>query len=303
MQHNHYDIAVIGGGPAGLEATLVLARTRKRIIVFDDPQPPRNAASHGVHNLLGLDGLRPAEIREIAWKQIAVYQSAELCHEQVINIEKLNNGEFYVIGDEGTSISAKHVILAVGYRDVYPNIPGFAECWADTIIPCPYCDGYENRDRAWGIVASSVRKAHHFPPLVQNWTSDTKLLLQANVSIDSNYQDKLIASGISVHKGGITQIYHIDGRVKAVSLDTGEEVAVGTLLWIPPKKPLPLVHTLIENLGLEIDDEGHAKTDTIQQTNVTNLWAVGDVQNGRWALDAIYTGGKVANIIIKDWYR
>jgi len=303
MQDNLYDIAVIGGGPAGLQATLVLARTRKRIIVFDDPQPPRNSASHGVHNLLGLDGLLPAEIREIAWKQIDIYQSAELRHEQITNIDKKDNDYFCVTGNKGTSVRAKHVILAFGYQDIHPNIPGFAECWADSIIPCPYCDGYENRDRIWGIVASSEREAHHFPKMAQNWTPDIKLLLQSGVSVDSDYQAELIASGISVHTGAITRIHHIDGKVEAITLDNGEKIEVDTLLWIPPKRPLPLVQILVENLGLEVNNEGYVKTDNTQQTNVNRLWAVGDIQDGRWALDAIYTGGKVANTIIKEWYR
>jgi len=303
MQNNGYDIAVIGGGPAGLQATLVLARTRKRIIVFDDPQPPRNAASHGVHNLLGLDGLFPAKIREIAWEQIKLYQSAMLCNKQVTNIEKLDDTDFCVTSSDDTSIRAKHVILAFGYQDIHPNIPGFAECWADTIISCPYCDGYENRDRVWGIVATSERDAYHFPMLAHNWTQNVTLLLQSGISIDSDYHDKLIAAGILVHTGNITQIHHTGGKVECVLLDTEKEIEVGTLLWIPPKKPLPLVYILVEKLGLEVDDIGFIKTDSTQQTNVPNLWAVGDVQNGRWALDAIYTGGKVANTIIKDWYR
>jgi thioredoxin reductase len=303
MQNNHYDIAIIGGGPAGLQAALFLARTRKKIIVFDDPQPPRNSASHGVHNLLGVDGLLPAEIREIAWKQIDVYQSAVLCHEQVTNITKADNDDFYVTGDKGTSLTAKHVILAFGYRDVYPNIPGFSECWADTIIPCPYCDGYENRDRVWGVVASSEREAHHFPKMVHNWTPHVKLLLQPGVSIESDYEADLIASGIPVHKGAITQIQHTGSKVEGVSLDTSEHIEVGTLLWIPPKKPVPLIHTLVENLGLQVDNEGYVKTDTTQQTNVNRLWAAGDVQNGRSALDAAYTGGQVAIMIIRNWYQ
>lgn len=129
------------------------------------------------------------------------------------------------------------------------------------------------------------------------------MLLQPGVSIDSNYQNNLIASGISIHKGEITQIHHIDSKVEGVSLDIGEKIEVGTLLWIPPKKPLPLVHILVENLGLEVDDEGYVKTNNNQQTNVNRLWAAGDIQNGQWALDATYTGGKVANMIIKAWYQ
>lgn len=302
MQNNQYDIAVIGGGPAGLQATLVLARTRKRIIVFDDPHPSRNSASHGVHNLLGLDGLLPAKIREMAWEQIKVYQSAMLCNKPVTNIERLDDNVFYVTSSDGISISAKHVILAIGYQDTHPNIPGFAECWADTIIPCPYCDGYENRDKVWGVVATSEKDAYHFPMLAYNWTRNIKLILQSGVSIDSDYQDKLTASGISVHRGDIEHIHHTDGKVEYILLDTGEAITVGTLLWVPPKKTLPLVQRLAANLGLEIDDEGYVKTANTQQTNVTNLWAVGDVQNGHWAIDAICTGAKVANLIIREWY-
>jgi thioredoxin reductase len=153
------------------------------------------------------------------------------------------------------------------------------------------------------VVASSERDAHHFPRLIQNWTAKVKLLLQPGVSIDSAYAADLIASGISVHEGAITQIHHAGGKVEGISLDTGEIIEVGTLLWVPPKDPLPLIHTLVENLGLEVDGEGYVKTNNNQQTNINRLWAAGDVQNGRWALDATCTGGKAAQTIIKDWYQ
>jgi thioredoxin reductase len=121
------DVAILGGGPAGLQAALVLSRTRKKIIVFDDPEPPRNAASHGVHNFLGLDGLLPTDIRKIAWKQIDKYDSAELRKEKIVNVNKKEDGIFVITDDDERSIRAKKVVLAVGYHDVYPDIPGFAE--------------------------------------------------------------------------------------------------------------------------------------------------------------------------------
>ena len=86
-KHNNiFEVAIIGGGPADMQAALVLTRTRKKIVVFDNPQPPRNAAAHGVHNFLGLDGLPPAEIRRIAWKQIDRYKSAELRSQRIVDI-------------------------------------------------------------------------------------------------------------------------------------------------------------------------------------------------------------------------
>lgn len=301
---NQYDIAVIGGGPAGLQATLVLARTRKKIIVFDAPQPPRNGASHGVHNFLGIDGMRPYEIRDLAWEQINVYQSAELCREQVVSVTKSDDNCFEVTGNQGTTIRAKHVILASGYRDVFPDVAGFTDCWANTIINCPFCDGYENRDRVWGIVATSEDYAHHFPTMLRNWTPHIKLLLQAGVSIDEDYHKQLVADGVSVHSGTITQVHHTAGKVEGVTLDTGETVDLGTLLWIPEKQPIPLIQNLVENLGLELDAGGFVKTDQFQQTNVAGLWAAGDVQNARsGALDSASTGMMVAFMIIKGWYE
>jgi thioredoxin reductase len=160
------DIAILGGGPAGLQAALVLSRTRKKIIVFDDPEPPRNAASHGVHNFLGLDGLLPTEIRKTAWKQIDKYGSAHLRKQKIVNVNK-EDGIFVITDDNETSIRAKKVVLAVGYHDVYPDIHGFVECWADTIILCPFCDGYENRDRVWGIVVNSKVELERFPKMAQ----------------------------------------------------------------------------------------------------------------------------------------
>jgi thioredoxin reductase len=127
QQVEEIDIAILGGGPAGLQAALVLSRTRKKIIVFDDPEPPRNAASHGVHNFLGLDGLLPTEIRKIAWDQIDSYNSTELRKEKIVTVNK-EDGAFFITNDIETSVKAKKVVLAVGYHDVYPDIPGFIEC-------------------------------------------------------------------------------------------------------------------------------------------------------------------------------
>ena len=122
-QVEEIDIAILGGGPAGLQAALVLSRTRKKIIVFDTPEPPRNAASHGVHNFLGLDGLLPIDIRKIAWKQIDKYDSAELRKEKIVNVNKEKDGIFVITTDNEKSIRTKKVILAIGYYDAYPDIP------------------------------------------------------------------------------------------------------------------------------------------------------------------------------------
>src|SRR5918994_412064 len=297
------DIAILGGGPAGLQAALVLSRTRKKIMVFDDPEPPRNAASHGVHGFLGLDGFLPTDFRKVAWEQIKRYNSAELRRERIVNIEKEEDGAFLVTNDNETSVKAKKVVLAVGYHDVYPNIPGFIECWADTIIPCAFCDGYENRDRIWGIVVNSKTELEKLPKMAQNWTSKIKVFISPKMEITTSYQNELSKLGIPIYRGIITKVNHTNSKVKSILLNSGEKIETETLIWIPSKRPSPLIQKLVENMDVELDQQGYLKTDKMQQTNIKGLYAAGDIQNSfSGALEAAYTGGMSAISIVHEWY-
>jgi thioredoxin reductase len=304
-QGEEIDIAILGGGPAGLQTALVLSRTRKKIIVFDTPEPPRNTASHGVHNFLGLDGLLPMDIRKIAWEQINKYNSAELRKEKIVNVIKEKDEKFVITSDNESSIRAKKVILAVGYYDVYPDIPGFIECWGDTIISCPFCDGYENKDRIWGIVVNSKTQLDLFPKMIQNWTSKIKVFLSPNIEIESVYQNELSKLNISVCRGIITKVNHSSTKVESVSLESGENIQVDTLLWIPQVKPIQLIQRLIINFGLELNEQGYIKTNEKLQTNVKGLYAAGDVKGSSpiGALAAAYNGGIAATSIVHEWYN
>ncbi|MEM8486587.1 MAG: NAD(P)/FAD-dependent oxidoreductase [Bacteroidota bacterium] len=298
------DVAIIGGGPAGLQAALVLARTRKDVIVFDSTSPPRNGASHGVHNVLGLDGLLPAEIRSQAWAQINVYQCAGLRKERVDNIEIDDAGVFVLSSENGTQLKAKRVIIALGYEDIYPSIEGFSEAWANTIIPCPFCDGYENRDRVWGLVINSAMQAAHFPALVKNWTASARLILnQKEVVLDVKDEEKLRENGFTIHAGSIVEIEQVNGNVKSVKLDTGEVVEIETLWWAPARKKSALEEKVIRDFQLSLDEMGLIQTDESGQTDVKGLYAVGDVaQMPPSALGAMVGGNTAALSIIRAWF-
>ncbi len=299
------DIVVIGGGPAGMQAALVLARTRKRIVVYDDPAPPRNDASHGVHNVLGLDGMTPAEIRAQAWSQIGLYNQAELKEARVRDVVQTALGEFVISTGDGAQVKAKKVILALGYNDEHPEIEGFAEAWADTIIPCPFCDGYENRDRVWGIVANAEMQATHFPDMLQNWTSSIKLILNnPDIQLEAAFEQEMAARNVPIHRGVISAIEQVDGKVKSVMLDTDARVDVETLLWIPSRIRTTLEQRLIVNFNLALNDLGLIETDDDQETAVKGLFAVGDVSSGKSsALGAMMAGSQAAAKIIKSWYN
>jgi len=301
MNQEQIDVAIIGGGPAGLQAALILARTRKRLIVFDAPEPPRNNASHGVHNFVGLDGLRPSEIREQAWQQIDVYQSAELRREQVVDVQAHETG-FSMTGEAGSSVIAKHVVLALGFRDSYPDVPGFMDCWGTTILACPFCDGYENRDRVWGLVASSQMALEHMPQIYRHWTNEASMIVSPNLTISDEQRTALDAQNITLHRGEIVEVHHRGGKVEAVSLNTNERIAVGTLWWRPDEAPQPLTEKIIANFSLELDNNGYIKTDAQHQTAIQGLWAVGDVKGWASALGAAFDASQAAYAITRVWY-
>jgi len=199
--------------------------------------------------------------------------------EKIVNVIKQKDEKFVITSDNESSIRAKKVILAVGYYDVYPDIPGFIECWGDTIISCPFCDGYENKDRIWGIVVNSKTQLDLFPKMIQNWTSKIKVFLSPNIEIESIYQNELSKLNIPVYRGIITKVNHSNNtKVESASLKSGENIQVDTLLWIPQVKPIQLIQRLIENFGLELNEQGYIKTNEKLQTNVKALYAAGDIK-------------------------
>jgi thioredoxin reductase len=172
------------------------------------------------------------------------------------------------------------------------------------IIPCPFCDGYENRHRVWGVVVNSKMELEKLPKMAQNWTSKIKAFLSPNLEIESSYENELSKIGIPVYRGIITKVNHTNTKVESVSVESGENIQVDTLFWIPLAKPSKLIQRLVENLGLELDEQGYIKTDEMQQTNVKGLFAAGDVQGvpSRGALAAAYNGGMAASSIVHGWY-
>ena len=143
-----------------------------------------------------------------------------------------------------------------------------------------------------------------FPKMVKNWTSKIKVFVSPNTKIESSYQNQLSKLDIPIYRGIISKVNHISTKVKSVSLESGENIQVDTLLWVPTVKPSQLIQKLVENLGLELNEQGYVKTDGKLQTNVKELYAVGDVQGSSpiGALAAAYDGGMAATSIVHEWY-
>ena len=176
-----WDCMIVGAGPAGLNAALVLGRTRRRVLVLDSAQP-RNYATHEMHGVLGHDGLDPADLRARGRTELGRY-GVEVVTAEVEDAEALA-GTVRVTSSFGADLT-RTVLLATGILDEVPDIPGFAEVWGTTAHTCPYCDGYEHRDERLAILAAGAR-GEHLAILLRQWSDDVVLLSNGPHGLDAD---------------------------------------------------------------------------------------------------------------------
>ena len=148
MQTHSWDVIVVGGGPAGLSAALLLGRCRRRVCVFDDGRP-RNAAAHASHGFFTRDGTAPRELRELGRAQLEAYKVA--CFDDTVAHACVREGRFEIETAQGALHRARKLLLATGVVDSLPEQSGFAECFGKSVFQCPYCDGWEQRERAIAV--------------------------------------------------------------------------------------------------------------------------------------------------------
>jgi thioredoxin reductase len=151
-----WDCLIVGAGPAGLNAALVLGRARRRVLVLDHAEP-RNAATHEMHGVLGHDGRDPADLRARGRDELGRY-GVDVVTAEVTGAGLLD-GEVRLVSDRGTEVS-RTVLLATGMLDELPDVPGFADVWGTSAHTCPYCDGFEHRDERLAVFAAGARGEH-----------------------------------------------------------------------------------------------------------------------------------------------
>lgn len=167
MEKQILDVAIIGGGPAGLNAALMLGRARKNVAVIDDGRA-RNAVTRETHGFLTRDGVSPGEFRRIAKEEIGTYPSVSFVEDTAVSIEGAD-GRFAISTAQGNSFVSRKVLFAVGMKDRPLDIPGLAETYGKSAFVCPYCDGWELRDQQLVVIAKG-EGAMHFAPLLSGWT-------------------------------------------------------------------------------------------------------------------------------------
>jgi thioredoxin reductase len=267
------DVIIIGGSFAGLAAALQLGRARRKVTVLDTGLPRNRFAGHS-HGLLGHDHKPPLDILAEARQQLARYPTIRLVNARADSVSGAID-DFSVLTADGESHGARRLILSYGVADQMPDVPGFAEGWGTSIVPCPYCDGFEVAGQHWGVVWSGPH-SHNSVRLFRDWTD--KLTVFANGhDLPPEIQADLGRRHIPVVDGRIIEIAHHGGHTATINLDTGRSVAVDILFALPRNKPSASLH---ESLGLATVDApvGIAlKVDERRETSVRGIYAAGDL--------------------------
>jgi thioredoxin reductase len=267
------DAIIVGGSFAGLAAALQLGRARRKVTVLDTGLPRNRFAGHS-HGLLGHDHKPPLDILAEARKQLARYPTIRLVNARADSVSGAID-HFSVFTGDGESLEARRVILSYGVVDQMPQVPGFAESWGTSIVPCPYCDGFEAAGRHWGLVWSGPQ-SHNQARLFQHWTDELTVFADGH-DIPPEIQADLARRNTPVVLGRIVGIAHREGRLTTVNLDTRRNIAVDILFAHPRNKPSASLH---ESLGLATVDTPTGivlKVDERRQTSVPGVYAAGDL--------------------------
>ncbi|MGW5075449.1 NAD(P)/FAD-dependent oxidoreductase [Rhodococcus sp. NPDC004095] len=297
--NDRYDVVIVGGGAAGLGGALSLSRARRSVLVVDAGRP-RNAPAEHMHNYLGREGANPRDLLRIGRDEVAGY-GAEFVDGEVVDAAATDAGFRIRLGD-GREATARQLLVTTGLVDELPDVAGLRERWGRDVLHCPYCHGWEVRDGAIGILATSSLAAHQ-ALMWRQWSSDVVVFAHTAPPFGAADLEKFAARGIEVVEGAVTGL-EVDGdRLTGVRV-AGRGVIARQALVAPPRFE---VHTeFLRGLGLEpvAQEMGgevigtHLPADPTGATTVPGVWVAGNVTDPRAQVISAAAGGVQAGAMI-----
>ena len=264
------DVVIVGGGPAGLSAALVLGRACRRVVLFDSGRP-RNSVSHVLHGFLTRDCTDPAELRSIGREQLRRYQTVEV-RDAVVADARIAEDGFEVELADGERLACRKLLLATGMMDELPAIQDFEDFYGISAFHCPYCDGWEWRGRALAVYGKSGKgPALAFELL--GWSRDIVLFTDGPAEFSEEDRDCLRRNGIAVEEAPILGLEGETGKLRDIRLSDGRTIARDVLFFATPTKQ---GCGIASGLGCEFDDKGSVRTRSYEKTNVAGLYVAGD---------------------------
>jgi thioredoxin reductase len=291
-----FDVVIAGGGPAGLSAALLLGRCRRRVLLCDTGTP-RNARSRSLNGYLSRDGIAPMELLRIGRDELRVY-GIETREVAVDDVTRLGD-RFEVRLAGGERIGARTVLLATGVADHLPQIAGLEECYGVSVHHCPYCDGWEHRDKTIAVIGDRISPAGLALSL-KTWSDQIVVCSHGTSRITPKQRERLASQKIEVYTQRISRIEHDAGQVRAIVFaDAGskERVACEAIFFTAPQSQQC---QLAERLGCEFTRKGTVRTDNLGKTCVDGVYVVGDASRDvQFVIVAAAEGAKAGVAINK----
>ncbi len=288
-----YDVAIVGGGPAGLTAAIWLGRYLRRVVVIDAGDP-RNWETRGIHGYLGLEGITPGALRNRGREDARKF-GASLVDATVSRVERLDDDLFRLTLESDTTLTAARVLLAIGVHDVWPDVPGLEKCYGATAHVCPDCDGYEARGKKT-VVIGSGRKAAGLALALTTWTREIVICSNgAPAEMTAELLAKLDALNIPIIEASIERVTSSSGEARALELSGGMCLDCDQIFFAIGQEPSD---DLGAQLGCERDEIGRVVTDLHFHTSVRNVYAAGDIIHGPQMAIAAAGIGAVAAVAI-----
>lgn len=288
---SNYDVAVIGGGAAGLSAALVLVRARRKVLVVDSGSP-RNAPAAHMHGFLSRDGLPPAELLALGRTEVESY-GGDIHPGTVTSLVAETADRYGVLLDDDRKVIARRLLVATGLRDQLPDIPGLADRWARDVLHCPYCHGWEVRDQMLGVLGGSP-EAVRYAQIVRQWSDDV-VYFDPACSLTPVERDGLVARAVAIVTGPVSQILTKDDRLCGVVMED-RRIIRRDALFVPPR--FTPNSNLLTDLGCDLDADGWPATDATGRSSIPGVWVAGNITNPRAQVITAAGEGSAAAIAV-----
>jgi thioredoxin reductase len=288
-----YDVVVVGGGAAGLSGALMLARSRRSVVVIDGGEP-RNAAAAGVHGFLSRDGIPPAELLDLGRAEVRGY-GGHVVPGEVTSASREGNGFGFAVGlADGRAVRARRLLVATGLSDGLPDIPGLRARWGRDVVHCPYCHGWEVRDQAIGVLGTGPMSVHQ--ALLFRQLSSDVVFFSGVLPPAIEQAEQMEAFGIRIVPGEVASVEIADDRITGVRLGDGTVISRSVVVVAPR---MVARAGFLAGLGLRAVEHPSGVGEQVPSaaaggTEVPGVWVAGNVTDFSAQVGAAAAAGALA---------
>lgn len=289
------DAVIVGGGPAGLSAALVLGRARKRVLVLDTGRPANAASAHAIGGLLSQGGVTPSELRRTGREQLSEFPTVEIRDEAVLDADPTGAG--LAVKVEGRDVRTRALVLAHGLRYDPPPLPGVESLWGQSVFHCPFCDGWEVRDRPLAVHGNGPAAARS-AMVLSGWSNDVLLCTDGPADLNGDAA-ALARAGVRVREEPIRELVGHEGRLDRIEFAAGP-AETREALFVRTNREQP--NGLATALGCGLGEGGTIETDVDGRTGIQGIYAAGDcaTDHSRSVANAVGSGSRVAYAVSLD---